>query len=434
MSADRATRLREIGAVLAERMPGVLDAALALLESIPPAVGPPRPERYEITRKIGSGGQAEVLLGTVRGEEGFRRLVAVKRVRSDLVNPARSAVDLINEAHLASRLSHPNVVSVLDVDHDKAGQPFLVMEYVDGIDLGKFLETGPVPHSIAIFIVRELLAGLGYIHESRDQGRDRMRPGLVHRDVSPGNVLLSWEGEVKLADFGIAQMLERTTTAPASVPVGKPGYMAPEQVNRQELDGRSDLCAVGIVLWELLTHRRLRVGATGDLLAQAASDAVPRPSEHRQDVPADLEAVAMRLLAYDREARYRTAELAAHDLMRCQDVPRDGRGELVRLLDERFPRSRRQHPTSRPPTLDTPSEVSTLTAPPEPIGAPPWPWQVAQEDGQRHAPKSDRARQRWRALAWAVLLVMLVAALVAYLMNGHRTPTQQEVESKRGTP
>jgi len=177
MTTNRITRLGEIGAVLAERMPNVLDAVITLLESIPPALDPARPERYELTRKIGSGGQAEVLLGTVRGAEGFQRLVAVKRVRSDLVNPARSAVDLINEAHLASRLSHPNVVSVLDVDHDKAGQPFLVMEYVDGIDLGKLLETGPVPHSIAIFIVRELLAGLGYIHESRNQSRDRMRPG-----------------------------------------------------------------------------------------------------------------------------------------------------------------------------------------------------------------------------------------------------------------
>jgi hypothetical protein len=132
MTADRTTRLREIGAVLAERMPSVLDAMITLLESIPPAVGPPRPERYEITRQIGAGGQAEVLLATIRGAEEFHRLVAVKRVRSDQVNAARAVVDLINEAHVTSRLSHPNVVGVLDVDHDKAGQPFLVMEYVDG--------------------------------------------------------------------------------------------------------------------------------------------------------------------------------------------------------------------------------------------------------------------------------------------------------------
>jgi serine/threonine protein kinase len=413
MTVDRTTRLNEIGAVLAERMPSVLDAAIALLESIPPAPDPARPERYEITRQIGAGGQAEVVLATVRGEREFHRLVAIKRVRSDQVNAAKAVVDLINEAHVTSRLSHPNVVGVLDVDRDKAGQPFLVMEYVDGVDLGKLLEAGPVPHPIASFVVRELLSGLGYIHQPRDLGRDRVRRGLVHRDVSPHNVLLSWEGEVKLADFGVAQMLEGTMTAPALATVGKRGYMSPEQVNRQELDGRSDLYAVGIVLWELLTHQRFPTGAAGDITA--VFRAVPRPSAYRQDIPADLEAVAVRLLAYDREARYRTAELAAHDLMRC-DIPRDGRGDLARLLDDRFPRSGRQRPNSRPPGLSTPSEVRTVTEPLVPIGAPPWPRLGEWEDGQRLAVMLERARRRRRALALGVLMAVLSAAVIAMLM------------------
>jgi serine/threonine protein kinase len=413
MTADRATRLRDIGAVLAERMPSVLDAVITLLESIPPAVGPSRPERYEITRPIGAGGQAEVLLATVRGAQGFHRLVAVKRVRADQVNAARAAVDLINEAHVTSRLSHPNVVGVLDVDHDKAGQPFLVMEYVDGVDLGKLIETGPLPHPIAVYIARELLSGLGYIHEHRNLVRGRVRRGLVHRDVSPHNVLLSWEGEVKLADFGVAQMLEQTMTAPAVVTVGKRGYMSPEQVSRQELDGRSDLYAVGIVLWELLSHRRFLAEPAGDVTA--VFRAVPRPSEYRQDVPADLEAVAMRLLAYDREARYRTAELAAHDLMRCRSIPRDGRGDLAHLLDDRFPRSHRQRPNSPPPGLGTPTEVRTMTEPSEPIGAPPWPRRGEQEDVQRLADMLERARRR-RAIAWGVLLVLLSAVAITLLL------------------
>jgi len=414
MTVDRTTRLSEIGAVLAERMPSVLDAAIALLESIPPVLDPARPERYEITRQIGAGGQAEVLLATVRGAEGFHRLVAVKRVRSDQVNAAKAVMDLVNEAHVTSRLSHPNVVGVLDVDHDKTRQPFLVMEYVDGVDLEKLIETGPVPHPIVIFIVRELLSGLGYIHEPKDQGRGRVRRGLVHRDVSPGNVLLSWEGEVKLADFGVAQMLERTMTAPALATVGKRGYMSPEQVNRQELDGRSDLYAVGVVLWELLSHRRFPTGAAGDITA--VFRAVPRPSAYRQDVPADLEAVAMRMLAYDREERYRTAELAAYDLMRCRDFPRDGRGDLARFLDERFPRSRRQRPNSRPPGLSTPSEVRTVTEPSVPMGAPPWPRLGQRENGQHLVVMLERARRRRRAIAWGVLLATLSAAVIAMLM------------------
>ena len=202
--------------------------------------------------------------------------------------------------------------------------------------------------------MRELLSGLGYIHQARDRGRRRVR-GLVHRDVSPRNVLLSWEGEVKLADFGVAQVLQRTMTAAVDMVAGTPGYMSPEQVNRQELDGRSDLYAVGVVLWELLTRRRLRESADG-MPANAVFQTILRPSQHRQKVPVDLEAVAMRLLAYDREQRYRTAELASHDLMHCRDVPRDGRGDFVRLLDERFPPARRQRPSSRPPSLGTPSE------------------------------------------------------------------------------
>ena len=174
--------LSKIGTVLAARMPAVLDAAIALLESVAPALDAAHPQRYEIERKIGEGGEAEVLLGTVRGPSGFHRLVAVKRVRSGQASADRSAARLLQEARLASRFSHPNVVSVLDYDRDKAGQPFLVMEYVDGVSLEKLVETGPVPRPVAIFIVRELLSGLGYIHQLRGRGGVR---GLVHRDVSP---------------------------------------------------------------------------------------------------------------------------------------------------------------------------------------------------------------------------------------------------------
>jgi hypothetical protein len=147
----------------------------------------------------------------------------------------------------------------------------------------------------------------------------------------------------------------------------------------------------------------------GDSIAKAVFRAIPRPSKYRLGIPADLEAVAMRLVAYDREERYRTAVLAAHDLMRCQDIPRDGRGDLVCLLDERFPRSRRQHPTSRPPEQGTPSEVRTLIEPPGPIRAPPWPQLRIQEAGQRRAALRKQAR-RWRALTWGVLLAVLIAA------------------------
>ena len=411
MSIDLTMRLSEIGAVLAERMPNVLAAAIALLESASLALDAARPERYEIQHQIGAGGQAEVLLGTVRGAQGFHRPVAVKRVRSDLADAGRFAVTLIEEAHLTARLSHPNVISVLDFDRDRAGQLLLVMEYVDGVDLKKLVETGPLPHPVVLFIVRELLSGLGYIHELRGSGRVH---GLVHRDVTPDNVLLSREGEVKLADFGVARALVATMTAASNVPVGKAGYMSPEQVSCQELDGRSDLYAVGIVLWELLAFRRLRVGPVGDTAVQTAFQAIPRPSEYRQGIPADLEAVAMRLLAYHRDERYRTAELAAHNLVRCQDTPQDGRGELARLLDERFPRPRQRRPSSRPPELGMPSNGPlTVTEPPAPTGAPPGPgpW-----PGLGEGRRWRRLRWHWWALAFCVLLALILAAAIALLV------------------
>jgi serine/threonine protein kinase len=404
MTIDLTMRLSAIGTVLAARMPNVLDAVIALLESVLPAFDPTPPERYDIKHQIGTGGMADVLLGTLRGAEGFHRPVAIKRVRSDSADAGRFAARLIEEADLAALLSHPNVVSVLDLDRDTSGRLFLVMEHVDGVNLGQLIETGPLPYPVAIFIVRELLSGLGYIHEHRGRGGAR---GLMHRDVTPRNVLLSWEGAVKLADFGLALPLEGARTG-VDMAGGTPGYMSPEQAHRQALDGRSDLYAVGIVLWEILALRRLRVGAPGDLSARVVFQDIPRPSEHRQDIPADLEAVTMRLLTYDQEERYRTAELAAHDLMRCQDIPRDGRGDLVGLLDQRFPRPRRRRPSS---LAEEPRTVS------DSMDAAPAPW--PKEDGDLAAMLDlDRVwrRRRRQMLALGVLLTLVLAATIALLV------------------
>jgi serine/threonine-protein kinase len=310
------------------------DATIVLLEPEPPALDAARSDRYQIERPIGAGGYAEVLLGVVRGTDGFRRPVVVKRVRSELADRAKFVAMLIEEAHLASRLSHPNVVSVLDFGRDAEGRPYLVMEHIDGIHLGTLMETGPVPYPVAIFIVRELLTGLGYIHQPRGWGRGSVG-GLVHRDVTPRNVLLSWAGEIKLADFGLAQVLEGTRTV-ASALVGTPGYMSPEQITGEPLDGRSDLFAAGILAWEGLTGTRLFTGTARESFAQILFRDAPPPSRFAPDVPADLEAVVMRLLARDRQARYPAAAAAIDDLARCAGHPRDGRGEFVRWMAHRF--------------------------------------------------------------------------------------------------
>jgi serine/threonine protein kinase len=319
---------------------------------------------------------------------------------------------LAQEARLVSQFSHPNVVSILDFDHDTEQRPYLVMEYVDGINLAKLIATGPLPHPVAIFIVRELLSGLGYIHEARDRGPGRV--GLVHCDVTPRNVLLSWEGEVKLTDFGVAQVLEGAMTMGENAGLGTPGYTSPELARCEELDGRSDLFAVGIVLWEILALHRLRPGLPGDVAAAIAFHLIRRPSEYQAGIPVDLEAVAMRLLAYDRDERYRTAEFAAHDLMRCQDVPRDGRAELARLLDDRFPRPHRQGPLTRPPEAPSKSQ-RTVTGRGALMNAPPWP--MAQQNDAAMLERAQRRRRR-RRLGYVVLFTLLLAlaATVALLV------------------
>jgi serine/threonine-protein kinase len=249
---------------------------------------------------------------------------------------------LIEEARLTAGLAHPNVIS-----DDRL---LLVMEHVDGCDLDQLIATGPMPPPVAIFIVRELLAGLEYIHKPRAGAR-----GLVHRDVTPHNVLLSRDGAVKLADFGVAHRMGPVT---ASIPpVGTPGYLSPEQMSGEDLDGRSDLYAAGVILWELLALRRLHTGDEGGSVVPV----IPRPSALRPDVPRDLEDVAMELLAFRREDRYQTAEEAIEDLALCQDAPLVGRNELAELLAQRFPVPPTP-PTPRRPD-DGPITVANAVAP-----------------------------------------------------------------------
>ncbi len=296
---------------------------------------PPAKSRYQLGDKLGAGGMAEVFRGTMVGAEGFARAVAVKRVLPGFSTVPKFASMFVQEAQIASRLSHPNVVSVLDFDRDPDGRLFLVMEFVEGRDLADLVGTGLLPYSAVIFIVSEALRGLGYAH---DLPTGDVR-GVVHRDVSPHNVLLSWEGAVKVSDFGIAKAHEASAASASTMIKGKPGYMSPEQANGEQLDGRSDLFAVGVMLWEILTGLRLFDGTTQETIAQVLFKPIPRPSSLRQSVPPDLDAITMRLLERDKPGRYPNAETAVDDLARCADAPRNGRSELARLLAERFPQA-----------------------------------------------------------------------------------------------
>ena len=319
----------------------------------PAVIAPPtKTWRYLIGEKLGEGGMAEVFRGTMTGAEGFARPVAIKRILPELSTLPRFAQMFVQEAQIVSQLAHPNVVSVLDFDHDPDGRLILVLEFVEGLDLHRLMASGPIPHSVVIFVVTELLSALGYAHNLPAGGNVR---GIVHRDVSPHNVLLSWEGGVKLADFGLAKPRE-ASEASASVQLkGKAAYMSPEQINGNALDGRSDLFAVGIILHEMLTRERLFW--KDDLqttIYRVLDRPIPKPSL-KVPVAPDLEAVVMRLLERDLASRYATAEQAGEALAGCVDASLRSRSELVRLLAERFPQSSR---ASRPPSPGGRAEAS----------------------------------------------------------------------------
>lgn len=297
---------------------------------------------------------AEVFLGSSMGAEGFSRRVAIKRILPGYSDNEAFARMFIAEAQISSQLVHPNIVSVLDFDRDAERRLFLVMELVEGKDLDALVSTGLLPVPVVIFIVTEVLRGLGFAHDLPVGTGMR---GIVHRDVSPHNVLLSWEGAVKVSDFGIAKARAASEATASQFIKGKPAYMSPEQANGQPLDGRSDLFAVGVMLWEMLVGRRLFVAEdTRATLAAVLFAQIPRPRSLRSEIPKDVERVVMKMLERDLPSRYATAEQAIADLLECEDAPKNGREALVATLVERFPadarvrqsRARGQHATPHP--------------------------------------------------------------------------------------
>lgn len=334
--------------------------------------------RYKLGTKLGTGGMAEVFVATASGAEGFARTVAIKRVLPGLSELPAFAKMFVQEAQIACRLSHPNIVTVFDFDRDAEGRLFLAMEYVDGKDLASLLASGPVPAPAAIFLGLEILRGLGYAHDLPNlDGGPR---GVVHRDVSPQNVLLSWEGAVKVSDFGLAKARDASAGGSGTVK-GKVSWMSPEQANAEPLDGRSDLWAVGVMLWELIAGESLFRGTFMEVIAQVMNRTLTPP----RGVPADLGAVIMKLLTRPRDSRYATAEDAILDLAACGDCPRDGRSELMRLLADRFPREAHTQigaytprriaarPSSPPPNTAADAASETVQRRPEPRR---WVWPV----------------------------------------------------------
>ncbi|WP_437681002.1 serine/threonine-protein kinase [Sorangium sp. So ce131] len=263
----------------------------------------------EIQRRLGAGGMAEVFLAKKRGAEGTYKLLVVKRILPAHGASRRFRAMFVEEAHLATRLNHPNIVQVYEFsDHGEDGL-LLSMEYVEGFDLGKLMRAAQqkesrIPPLVSAFIVSEAAKGLHYAHERKDEGG--MPLAIVHRDVSPQNILLSFEGVVKIADFGIASA--NLFREEPGVLKGKFGYMSPEQARGERVDRRSDIYALGVVLYELLAMRSPYGKLDDEALLEAVKEgAFEPPSTHAADIPAELEAIVMRAMAHAPEDRFQTA-------------------------------------------------------------------------------------------------------------------------------
>jgi eukaryotic-like serine/threonine-protein kinase len=267
--------------------------------------------RYVLYDEIAAGGMATVCLGRLRGERGFKRTVAIKRLLPELARDPEFVSMFVDEALLAARIQHPNVVAPLDVVTIEDRELLLVMEYVHGEALSRLVgncrrAVRPVPVDIAVSVMTGILYGLHAAHEAlSDQG---LPLNIVHRDVSPQNILVGADGVARVLDFGIAKASVRANITRDGLAKGKLSYMSPEQIHCEPVDRRTDLFAAGVVLWEMLTLKRLFTGNDeAELRTLIASGSVPRASEQQEGIPAAVDAVLARALAPEREARYPTA-------------------------------------------------------------------------------------------------------------------------------
>lgn len=279
---------------------------------------PARLGAFELFDHIGRGGMADIYRARRKGGLGLERQVVIKEVLPEYANCEHMANLLAEEARIASRLEHPNIVRIEDLQRED-GNLYIAMEYVEGLDLRETLRAASrtqtrIPIEVTIFIVEEILKALDYAHGyTFTNPSGLLRQGIIHRDVSPSNVLLSLDGEVKLCDFGIARSFDGVDLDDASSELGglvegKAGYMSPEQARGESLDGRADTFAAGILLWELISGRKLYKAAPGESLFDVARRAEVPPLRSR-GLPHEetLFAIVAKATTFDREQRYATA-------------------------------------------------------------------------------------------------------------------------------
>jgi serine/threonine protein kinase len=371
--------------------------------------------RYELGEEIGVGGMATVHLGRILGDVGFTRRVAIKRLHPHLARDPAFVAAFVDEAHLAVRISHPNVVATLDVISAE-GELLLVMEYVAGASLSHLLQAGgsggelaPVPHVAAVMV--DALAGLQAAHDAVDENGKPL--GLVHRDVSPQNIMVGFDGRARMLDFGVAKATgrkarERTRTG---VIKGKLGYVAPEQFDGT-VSRQSDIYAAAVVLWEALAGRRLFDGDTdGEIIHRVLSGRVDAPSVHRPGLSPELDALVLRGLSMEPSARFLTADEMATALRRAVQPA------VTHEVAEWVERLERKREVVKPPAGGSRSPDASRAGLDGPLP------EIPAVSGRSLAPKGSRM------LGGALLLALGVGGAAIAMRSLHSPPNVARAET-----
>ncbi|HEX3905550.1 MAG TPA: protein kinase [Polyangia bacterium] len=301
--------------------------------------------RYRITERVAAGGMAEVFRGVAESMRGFKKNIAIKRILPALTKNKKFVAMFLDEARLSLSLQHANIVQVFDIGHTEDTY-FIVMEYVDGVDLKAILDwrrrvTKRIPVAHSLYIITEICKGLSYAHELPNPETEAPM-GIVHRDVSPPNVLLSKQGEVKVVDFGLAKATSQVEVTDPGVVKGKMSYLSPEAARGEEVDSRADIFAVGILLYEMLTGKRLFYGETDYQTVELVRNAkVPPLRPQNPQVEPELEDIVRKALSKRKEDRFQSATdlqdaLAQYSYSRGLKVISRDIAELVRqCLDDK---------------------------------------------------------------------------------------------------
>ncbi|MFO0755825.1 MAG: serine/threonine-protein kinase [Byssovorax sp.] len=296
--------------------------------------------KYRLIAELGHGGMAEVFLAVSSGPAGFNKLLVIKKIRPQFAEDPEFLGMFLDEARLAARLSHPNVVQTNEVG-DSDGRYFMAMEFLDGQPLNRVIhrlaKAGGLPLNMHLRILADVLAGLHHAHELNDF--DGTPLGVVHRDVTPQNVFVTYDGIVKVVDFGIAKAQNSASETKAGVVKGKVAYMAPEQARGDRVDRRADIFSVGVLLWEAVTGTRMWKGIPElTIIQRLMAGEIQPPSKVKPDIPLELEAIVTRALAPNRDDRYATAADLQADIEGYLEAQgdRSTRREMGKLIASNF--------------------------------------------------------------------------------------------------